>query len=140
MPIDKELIIRKITMINADLKGLKSLSKLSLKTYLSRIDYELMAERYLERIIGRMVDINYHILSEAENEIPVDFYTSFIKMGEKKYLPGKLSKKMADSAGLRNRLSHEYDEIIPKKVFESIQSCMEDVPKYLKSIIKFLNL
>jgi uncharacterized protein YutE (UPF0331/DUF86 family) len=47
---------------------------------------------------------------------------------------------MADSAGLRNRLAHEYDEIDPKKVFEAIDSCLRDVPKYLKNIVKSVNL
>jgi len=54
MPIDKKFIGRKITLINADLKSLKALSKLSLKTYLSKADYEALAERYLERVIGRI--------------------------------------------------------------------------------------
>jgi uncharacterized protein YutE (UPF0331/DUF86 family) len=122
------------------LKSLKILSKFSLKTYLSKSEYETLAERYLERIIGRMIDINYHILSEKENEIPTDFYNSFIKLGRKKYLPSKLADNMANSAGLRNRLAHEYDEIDPKKVFGAIESCLKDVPKYLKNIVKSLRL
>ncbi|MFA5961815.1 MAG: HepT-like ribonuclease domain-containing protein [Parcubacteria group bacterium] len=140
MPIDKELITRKITFINKDLSELKKLNALSLKTYLSKADYEVMAERYLERIIGRTIDINYHILSELENQIPTDYYNSFIALGKKKYLPSKLSEALANSAGLRNRLAHEYDEIDEKKVFAAINSCLKDVPKYLKNIVKALNL
>lgn len=140
MPIDKQLISRKITLINTDLKSLKALSKLSLKTYLSKADYEALAERYLERVIGRMIDINYHILSEREKEIPTDFYNSFIALGKKKYLPAKLAETMANSAGLRNRLAHEYDEIDAKKVYEAMASCLKDVPKYLKSLVKSLGL
>lgn len=140
MPIDKKLIIRKISLIIIDLKSLKALSKLSLKTYLSKSEYEALAERYLERIIGRMIDINYHILSEKENEIPTDFYNSFIELGRKKYLPIKLADIMANSAGLRNRLAHEYDEIDAKKVFAAMESCLQDVPKYLKNIVKSLDL
>lgn len=140
MPIDKNVIIRKITLINKDLKSLAKLSRLSLKTYLSKSEYEAMAERYLERIIGRMIDINYHILLEVEKENPMDYYSSFVKLGKKKYLSEKLASIMANSAGLRNRLAHEYDEIDEKKVFEAINSCLKDVPKYLKSIVKSLNL
>jgi len=140
MPIDKEIISRKITFINKDLLALKKLGKLSLKTYLSKADYEAMTERYLERIIGRMIDINYHILSELENQIPNDYYNSFIVLGEKKYLPARLSETLANSAGLRNRLAHEYDEIDEKKVFSAIGTCLKDVPKYLKHILKALDL
>ncbi len=140
MPIDKKLISRKITLINGDLKSLKGLNKLSLKIYLSNAEYETLAERYLERIIGRMIDINYHILSEKENEMPTDFYSSFVLLGRKKYLPIKLAETMAGSAGLRNRLAHEYDEIDAKKVFGAIDSCLKDVPKYLKNIVASLGL
>jgi uncharacterized protein YutE (UPF0331/DUF86 family) len=139
MPIDKKLINRKITLINNDIKSLRTLSKLSLKTYLGKSEYEALAERYLERIIGRTIDINYHILSERENKIPIDFFSSFIEMGKKKYLSTKLANTMAASAGLRNRLAHEYDEIDAEKVFKAINSCLADVPKYLKSIIKLLD-
>ncbi|MFH1968649.1 MAG: hypothetical protein ABIJ84_04655 [bacterium] len=65
MPIDEKLINRKITLINIELKRLKALSKLSLRTYLSQTDYEILAERYLERIINRMIDINYLELRNA---------------------------------------------------------------------------
>ena len=140
MPLDEKLIIRKITLINVDLKNLKSLSKLSLKTYLSKDEYETLAERYLERIIGRMIDINYHILSEKKSEMPTDFYSSFIMLGKRKYLPTKFAEKLADSAGLRNRLAHEYDEIDAKKVFSALEVCLKDVPKYLKYIMKSLKL
>ena len=140
MSIDEKIISRKITLINNDLKSLKALSKLSLKTYLSKEEYEALAERYLERVIGRMIDINYHILSEKENEIPTNFYNSFIELGKKKYLPTKLAGIMANSTGLRNRLAHEYDEIDAKKVFEAVESCLKDVPNYLKNIVKSLGL
>lgn len=140
MVVDQKIISRKITLINNDLKSLKALSRLSLKTYLSKAEYETLAERYLERIIGRMIDINYHILSERENKIPVDFYNSFIELGKKKYLPVKLANSLANSAGLRNRLAHEYDEIDAKKVFEAIGDCLKETPRYLKYIVKSLNL
>lgn len=140
MPINKKIIIRKISFINKDLQSLRALSKLSLKTYLSKSDYEAMAERYLERIIGRMIDINYHILVEEEDVISVDYFNSFIDLGKKKYLPLKFSRDLANSAGLRNRLAHEYDEIDEKKIYEAIQSSLKDVPKYLKHIVQSVNL
>ena len=47
---------------------------------------------------------------------------------------------MANSAGLRNRLAHEYDEIDAKKVYAAMASCIKDAPKYLKNIVKSLDL
>ena len=55
-------------------------------------------------------------------------------------MPINLANIMANSAGLRNRLAHEYDEIDAEKVFEAMESCLRDVPKYLKNIVKSLDL
>lgn len=52
----------------------------------------------------------------------------------------KLADHMDNSAGLRNRLAREYDEIDPKKVFAAMESCLKDVPKYLKVMIGSMDL
>ena len=38
--------------------------------YLASATDEVLAERYLERIIGRMIDINYHVLTESGQPPP----------------------------------------------------------------------
>lgn len=139
MPINKKLVNRKIVLISRDLKNLEGIGRMPLAKYLRDDVYEVLAERYLERIIGRMIDINYHILAEGALEAPLDYFDSFIKLGSKKYLPREFAEKIANSAGLRNRLAHEYDEIDPKKIHGAVKACLNDVPKYLNSIIKILD-
>jgi len=138
MPVDKKIIYRKIKFINKDLSSLMPFSQMPLEEYLAKGEYEVLAERYLERIIGRMIDINYHILSEAENQMPDDYFNSFIDMGKKNYLPMGLAESLKNSAGLRNRLAHEYDEIDEKKILKAIKMCLKEVPEYLKYIIDFI--
>ncbi len=139
MSIDLKLITRKINLIGRDLKNLRKIENISLKKFLAESDYETLAERYLERIIGRMIDLNYHILSEENDYTPVDYYNSFVDMGKKGYLPVQLAKSMANSAGLRNRLAHEYDEIDEEQIYQAVKKCLDEAPKYIKYIIKFLD-
>lgn len=139
MPLNEKLLQRKITLISKDLKNISDIGRLTLEKYLAKHEYEILAERYLERIIGRMIDINYHILTEDGHEAPKDFYGSFINIGKQKYLPRKLAEKLASSAGLRNRLAHEYDEIDEKKIYQAVKDCVKDVPKYLQYIIRLLD-
>ncbi|MBI5418666.1 MAG: DUF86 domain-containing protein [Deltaproteobacteria bacterium] len=47
------------------------------------------------------------------------------------------ASKIASSAGLRNRIVHEYDDIDPAKVFEAIQLALADLPVYLKGVLSF---
>lgn len=49
-----------------------------------------------------------------------------------------IARKIAASAGFRNRLVHEYDEIDPEKLFEGMQAALNDVPVYLGHITKLL--
>lgn len=136
--IDQVLINRKISLISKDLKALKSISKLSLKKYLAGIQYEVLVERYLERIITRMIDINYHLIVETGNPPPSDYFISFIELSELKVFPRSFAEKIAQAAGLRNRLVHEYNSIDEKKVYQAMKEAVKDIPKYLRYIKRFL--
>ena len=95
---------------------------------------EVLAERYLERVIGRMIDINFHMITESGNAPPRDYYDSFLIMGTLGILPPDLARRMASCAGLRNRIVHEYDEIDPARVHEALGDAALDVVAYLKEI------
>ena len=71
--IDSVLITRKISLIAADLKALVPYAELSLQAYLKEPVNEVAVERYLERVIGRMIDINYHIVTELGHHLPRTF-------------------------------------------------------------------
>lgn len=136
--IDPALVIRKINLISEDLQELNVFSCKGLEEYLaSRVD-EVLAERYLERVIGRMIDINYHLITEAGHAPPSDYHQSFTQLGRFGILPPDLALQIAACAGLRNRIVHEYDEIDPRKVYEGLQAAVRDIPKYLATILEYL--
>ncbi len=137
MPVDKILVRRKITLIAEDMLNLKPISELNYSGYIADLKNEILAERYLERIIGRMIDINYHIIVERGFPPPTDYYDSFIKLGKLKIIGQKFAEKLAQSAGLRNHLAHEYNGIDEKKIYQAVKLCFTDIPKYLKLIDKF---
>jgi len=57
------------------------------------------------------VDVNLHLLRVLGRGSATDYYTSFIALGEARVLPSDLAERLAPSAGVRNRLIHEYDDI-----------------------------
>lgn len=136
--IDKKLIHRKIILIAKDLRELKPIASLPSKEYFKKFEYEVLAERYLERIITRMIDINYHLMVETGNPPPKDYFSSFIELGKLKILPSDFSQKLAQYAGLRNRLVHEYNALDEKKVYQSARRSLKDFPKYLRYIENFV--
>ncbi|GIW55133.1 MAG: hypothetical protein KatS3mg082_1537 [Nitrospiraceae bacterium] len=129
--IDRELITRKITLILKDLSALTDLSRLSREAYLANPINEVLAERYLERMIGRMIDINYHLITESGNPPPRDYHESFQMLVTMGILKTEFARHIACSAGLRNRIVHDYEEIDALKVYDALQEAIRQFPVYL---------
>jgi hypothetical protein len=68
--IDSELVTRKCVLIIRDLEALRTLATRDRDAYLASNLDEAAAERYLERMIGPMIDINYHLLVEPGQAPP----------------------------------------------------------------------
>ncbi|MBI2202285.1 MAG: DUF86 domain-containing protein [Candidatus Rokubacteria bacterium] len=136
--IDPELVIRKIVLITGDLDRLGALAATPLADYLASPTDELVAERLLERIIGRMIDVNYHLLTESGQPPPRDYYDSFTELAKLEVLSPDFAARIAACAGLRNRIAHEYDEIDPAKVHEALQNAVKDIPEYLRRVQAFV--
>jgi uncharacterized protein YutE (UPF0331/DUF86 family) len=132
--IDCELITRKMVLIGSDLEEITRLADMPLQEYLSDIRAEVLAERYLERVIGRMIDINFHMITESGQAPPRDYYDSFVIMGTLGILPPDLARRIASCAGLRNRIVHEYDEIDPTRVHAALRDAARDVVAFLRQI------
>jgi len=132
--IDRDLVTRKMALITADLGSLQAMASKDRGSYLASPTDELVAERLLERMIGRMIDINFHLITEAGEAPPADYYESFTRLARLGVLERDFATRIAGSAGLRNRIVHEYDEIDPARVHEALQSAVEDIPAYLRRI------
>ena len=132
--IDAALIDRKALLITRDLADLAPLGKKPLAEYLASPIDELVAERLLERIIGRMIDVNYHLLTETGHPPPADYYASFTQLAALRVYDAEFGRRIAACAGLRNRIVHEYDEIDPQRVHEALTTAVRDVATYLRAV------
>ena len=137
--IDRELVIRKLVLIGTDLEALRTHARKPIEEYL-RSDYdELAAERLLERLIGRMIDVNYHLIVESGEVPPRDYHASFVTLGKLSILPVEFAGRLSAAAGLRNRIVHQYDEIDPEKIHEALTRAVSDVPEYARHVRAFLD-
>jgi len=136
--IDPDLVFRKMNLIGPDLEKIIALAARDLEGYLADSTLEDLAERYLERVIGRMIDINFHLITESGLPPPRDYYDSLLKLGEMHILPSDLARRVASCAGLRNRIAHEYDAIDPIQVHGGLKAAATDIPEYLRHIESYL--
>ncbi len=132
--VDRDLVTRKIALIVDDLRAVTPIAQKPVDDYLASATDEIVTERYLERMIGRMIDINYHLITEAGHPPPRDYYESFTQLAKLRILSPAFASQIAACAGLRNRLVHEYDAIDPRRVYEGLQAAVRDIPEYLRRV------
>jgi uncharacterized protein YutE (UPF0331/DUF86 family) len=136
--IDAALVGRKALLITRDLADLAPLAEKDLTEYLTDPRDELVAERLLERIVGRMIDVNYHLLIETDHPPPADYYASFTQLTALGVYDMEFGRRIAACTGLRNRIVHEYDEVDPNTVHEALSTAIQQVPAYLRAVEAFV--
>jgi uncharacterized protein YutE (UPF0331/DUF86 family) len=139
MPVDAELIRRKARLILEDLEHLRPVAAKTIEAYLEDPLNEVVTERLLERVIGRMVDINYHLCVETSGLPPRDYHDSFVQLASIGVLPRDRAESLARSSGLRNRLAHEYNGLDERLVHAAARTALAEVPEYLRAVEAFVS-
>src|SRR5713101_6421506 len=120
------------------LDALRPLARLSLDEYRARLYERKAAERLLQEAIEAALDVNAHVIAEAGAAVPDDYYGGFVKLGDLGVLARDLALSLAPSAGLRNRLVHEYEGLDDGKVLASIRVLLDLYPRYIQGIERHL--
>lgn len=138
MSINRENIEARISLMLKYLRRLQQFN-LSLDEYLASFDQQLIAERLLQLLVEVASDINSDLLVEIYQDTPETYFDSFIKAGRNGIIDVDLSRQLAQSAGLRNRLVHQYEEIDHQIVFTSISDALQQFSLYIQQITHYLD-
>jgi len=138
-PIEEAIIRRKLSVIVDNLRALEPIRKMTLKEYIQELYKRKATERLLQELIEAAIDINTYIIVQTGNKVPDDYYESFIKLGELNIISSDLAEKLAPSAGLRNRLVHEYDTLEHSMVLDSVKRAQGLYPEYIKQVEDYIS-
>jgi uncharacterized protein YutE (UPF0331/DUF86 family) len=133
-PVDAAVIRSKLGHIVECLDALRPLARLTLSEYRARVYERKAAERLLQEGIEAALDINAHMIAELGASVPDEYYGGFVKLGELGVLSRELADSLAPSAGLRNRLVHEYAGLDDARVLASIAVMLDLYPRYIQSV------
>lgn len=139
MTLDRELLSRKLLLIISDIDALRDIAPSGVEAYLSSATNQAVVERHLQRAVGRMIDVNYHLITAAGQPPPPDYHASFLKLAELTVVDAGFARRLARAAGLRNRLVHDYDDLDPARVFEALQAALTDVPQYVARVREYVD-
>ena len=133
-PFDIDIIRAKIAIILDNLKALEPIKEMNRDEYLRDLYKRKATERLLQELIEAAIDINTQMVVDSGHAPPEDYYQSFIRAGELGMLSPGLAEKLAPSAGLRNRLVHEYDRIDHSIILKAVTMVVEYYPRYVEEI------
>ena len=138
--LDKDFIKRKLALNQKELERLQEFENLRIDEIARDPGKYAACERYLERLIGRAIDINRHIIAEkGDIGLAVTKYRdTFLRLADVEVYPKEFSEKIAPSAGLRNALVHEYNNIDPEMLRKSVREAIGEFNEYAKYIVAFL--
>jgi uncharacterized protein YutE (UPF0331/DUF86 family) len=138
-PVEEGIIRKKLAVMVENLKALEPIKDMSRDEYIQDLYKRKATERLLQELIEAAIDINTHVIVQTGNAAPDDYYESFTKLGELKIISAALAEKLAPSAGLRNRLVHEYDQLEHSLVLDSVRMAEEMYADYIKEIESYLS-
>ncbi len=138
-PLEKSVIRKKMGVIIENLKALELYRGISREEYDRDVYKRKASERLLQEMIEAAIDINTHIIVQTGNDAPDDYFQSFIKAGELAVIPAGLAEKLAPSAGLRNRLVHEYDALDHDLILNAAKQAEELYSNYIFEIENYLS-
>jgi len=137
--LDKNLIEEKLKSIVVYIKELEPILELSFNDFSKNYRDYRTAERSFQLVVDSAVDINTLLILENGKQPPENNFQSFIMAGELGVVEGVFAKELASSAGLRNRLVHEYEKTDLDIFYRSLKKFVPLYFEYIKKINDFLN-
>lgn len=140
----REFIERKLQLIAEDLGRLTQFRDESYESLVAD-DLRLAAvERILERIVLRAIDVNEHIISELatgseEKTTRLSYRDTFRKLVDHDVYSSEFADQIVPSAGLRNILIHEYNDVDHRIVHGAIRMALEQYTAYVEAVRRFLD-
>ncbi len=136
----KEIIFKKLEQIKSLLAELERLLKKPYRQFSGDLTILRAAERNFQLVVELACDINATLLIEKTGRTPDSYRESFSQLAKLNIFPGKTLRLLANSARLRNILTHEYDfEEDDRRFYDSASQMLPAYKEYLANIFRYVN-
>lgn len=138
LPLEKDIIIKRIEGIEAEIAELSKLGEKSRVDFTSGDGWKL-AQFHLHRALEGVFHIGTHILSRIPGAQATQYKEIALKLGEQRIVPTDFANKnLVEMAKYRNRLVHFYAEVSADELYRIIHEDLGDFSIFLASIKEVL--
>lgn len=140
--IRASFVRRKLQLIADDLERLTEFKDETRDSLTGDFVRLAAVERLLERIVMRAIDVNEHLISQLATgegrSTRLSYRDTFLKLPELGVYDAEFAERIARSAGLRNILVHDYNDVDRTIVHASIRECLRDYTHYVGAVSALL--
>lgn len=132
--LDEQVIENRLRLIDEYLTRLRKFQDMN-KTEFAKTRNNNAAAWQLRSALEATFDICGHILSRIPGVSVSKYKKMAVEMGEQGILPEDFAEgSLYEMGGYRNRMTHFYNEITPKEMYNIIQNDLEDFEFFMKNI------
>ena len=137
--VDVNIVHARIERIRKCVSRIKKVTRTHTKAeFLNDSDAIDVAEHNIQMAIQCVLDISNHILADVKAGLPDDHRKIFTMLASHQILPRKLSGRLAEMAGLRNILVHEYLDVDLEILYRAMTEELADFEEFIKAVTKLL--
>lgn len=140
LKIDKTMIINRLEYIEKYLSRLYELKKLSPGEFSDEKKMYFEAACYnLRNALEAVFDIGGHIVTREPGGFYKEYSDIAIRLGQMGVVPREFAgKNLVEMGKCRNKLTHLYLEITPKRICEILQNDLGDFEVFMKQVKKLM--
>ena len=139
--INKNFVIEKIKLITHGLEQLKSFENMTFGEVAGDYIKYSALKNILMETIGRAIDINEYLIGASEKNLPVPatYRDTFLALDQIGALPPEFAQEIAKSAGFRNAIVHEYNNLDKSAVYQTVGQAIDQYKAYCGYIMKYID-
>lgn len=136
MPVNTEKLRKKLAQLETYTQDVRSMRITAQTDYTPSSMTEAAAERRLEKAMQCAIDIASYIVAKEALGTPTQYKDIFFFLGREGILPPDLIDQLESMVGFRNKLIHQYETIDPTRVYELVQTDIDDLVLFAQAITK----
>ncbi len=137
MPIDKELISKKLEFLNRFIASVENMD-FSESTFIEDSDVHDLVVFRMQQAVETCIDIAVHIIAQSDLPRKETAKDAFLLLGQNKIIGKDISKRMGKAADFRNRIVHGYNDFDYSLLYRDYKENIKDLREYGSQILKYL--
>ena len=134
--VDKDIIQRKLSVIDLRLQNLETLKLLERQGFLASFQAVDAAKYNLQVCIEALIDVSNHVVARERWGIPSTSAEAVKLIVQHGVLGKDKESSLVQMVKFRNRIVHLYQEVDDSEIYRILQENLDDIKGFMQAMIR----